>query len=68
LEQISNISFHSNIVFTQKLGLIYDTYMSMLGFRQAMYDNLLAVKAVTKKKEPEKTTLKKKAKITTDNA
>ena len=32
-----------------------------------MYDNLLTVKAATKKKEPEKALLKKKSKITTDS-
>jgi len=39
----------------------------MLGFCQDMYDNLLTVKAATKKKDPEKVLLKKKSKITTDN-
>ena len=54
LERISNISFHSNIVFMQKLGLIYDTYMSMLGFRQDLYDNKITVKASAKKNPPAK--------------
>ena len=40
LVRSSNMSKYSNIVFMQKMGLTYETYMSKLGFRFDMYANV----------------------------